>query len=68
MGLCSKATFHDAKRVYMLFEYIPGGELFSRLTKSGRFANDVAMFYVSEITDAICYLHSNQIIFRDIKP
>jgi len=28
----------------MLLEYIPGGELFNRLRKEGRFANDVALF------------------------
>jgi hypothetical protein len=31
----------------MLFEYIQGGELFSRLTKNGRFNNDTALFYVA---------------------
>ncbi len=33
----------------MLFEYISGGELFSRLRKDGRFSNDVALFYACEI-------------------
>lgn len=52
----------------MIFEYIPGGELFSKLTKSGRFSNDVALFFISEVIDAICYMHSKDIIFRDLKP
>jgi len=41
----------------MLFEYICGGELFSRLRKDGRFANDVALFYTTEIILSIKYLH-----------
>lgn len=44
-----KGTFQDEKYVYMLFEYISGGELFSRLRKEGRFSNDVALFYTTEI-------------------
>lgn len=42
--------------------------MFRKLTKSGRFANDVAMFFISEVVEAICYMHSKDIIFRDIKP
>lgn len=52
----------------MLFEYIQGGELFSRLTKNGRFNNDSALFYVSGILDAIIHLHLKDIVFRDLKP
>ena len=33
----------------MLFEYVQGGELFSRLRKEGRFSNDVGLFYACEI-------------------
>jgi len=52
----------------MLFEYIQGGELFSRLTKNGRFNNDSTLFYVSYILDAIIHLHDKDIVFRDLKP
>ena len=52
----------------MLFEYISGGELFSRLRKDGRFANDVALFYATEILLAIQYLHKRDIVYRDLKP
>jgi protein kinase A/protein kinase X len=52
----------------MLFEFIQGGELFSCLTKNGRFNNDCAVFYVAGILDAIIHLHSMDIVFRDLKP
>jgi serine/threonine protein kinase len=52
----------------MLFSYICGGELFSRLRKEGRFSLDVTMFYITEILLAMKYLHENSIIYRDLKP
>ena len=52
----------------MMFEYIQGGELFSRLTRNGRFNDDTAMFYVAGVLDAICHLHTKDIVFRDLKP
>ena len=51
-----------------MFEYIQGGELFSRLTRNGRFNDDTAMFYVAGVLDAICHLHTKDIVFRDLKP
>ncbi|KAI9144499.1 protein kinase, X-linked [Paraphysoderma sedebokerense] len=61
-------TFQDSINVYMLLEYIPGGELFSHLRKAGRFPNDVTIFYAAEIVSAIEYLHEHDIIYRDLKP
>ena len=52
----------------MLFEYVSGGELFSRLRKDGRFSNDVALFYACEILLSIQYLHKMNVVYRDIKP
>jgi len=52
----------------MLLEYACGGELFSRLRREGRFANDVALFYACEIVLAFEYLHGLSIAYRDLKP
>lgn len=52
----------------MLFEFISGGELFSRLRKEGRFSNDVCLFYGCEIFLTIQYLHKQRIVYRDLKP
>jgi serine/threonine protein kinase len=52
------ATFQDERCIYMIMEYIIGGELFSQLRKEGRFANDVARFYTAEIVLALEYLHA----------
>ena len=61
-------TFQDDRNLYMLLEYVIGGELFSHLRKAGRFTNDMTRFYAAEIVLAIEYLHSKDIIYRDLKP
>lgn len=61
-------TFQDAKNIYMVMDFVEGGELFSLLRKTQRFPNPVAKFYAAEVTLALEYLHSKQIIYRDLKP
>lgn len=58
----------DDTSIYMLFEYICGGELFSYLRNSGRFSTQTANFYACEIIAAIDYLHQKNIVYRDLKP
>ncbi|EER11993.1 cAMP-dependent protein kinase catalytic subunit, putative [Perkinsus marinus ATCC 50983] len=61
-------SFQDDRRLYMLMEYVNGGELFSYLRKEGRLSNDHAKFYAAEILLAFQYLHDQDIIYRDLKP
>ncbi|KAI1090889.1 Pkinase-domain-containing protein [Rostrohypoxylon terebratum] len=61
-------TFQDPRNLYMVMDFVEGGELFSLLRKSGRFPNPVAKFYAAEVTLALEYLHSRNIIYRDLKP
>lgn len=60
--------FMDADRLYIMLEYVVGGELFSHLRKAGKFPNDVAKFYSAEVTLAFEYLHGKDIAYRDLKP
>jgi protein kinase A len=61
-------TFQDANNLYMIMEYVVGGELFSVLRRAQRFPNDIAKFYAAEVILALEYLHSFNIIYRDLKP
>jgi len=58
----------DASFLYMLMEYVPGGELFSYLRSMGRFSSPAGNFYACEIIVALDYLHSKSIVYRDLKP
>ena len=53
--------------MYMLMEYVSGGEVFSHLRRAGRFSNEAARFYAGAIVMALEYLHSKDIAYRDLK-
>lgn len=58
----------DESCIYMLFEYVCGGELFSYLRNAGRFSTSTGNFYSTEIILALEYLHAKSIVYRDLKP
>jgi len=61
-------AFQTEDKLYMILDYINGGELFFHLKKEGRFTEERVKFYAAEITCALCHLHSYDIVYRDLKP
>ncbi|KAJ1555914.1 camp-dependent protein kinase catalytic subunit [Cladochytrium tenue] len=61
-------TFQDTRHLYLVLEYVAGGDLWSHIRRYGRFLEDEARFYISEIVLALEYIHSYGIIYRDLKP
>ncbi|TGZ58632.1 hypothetical protein CRM22_009536 [Opisthorchis felineus] len=61
-------AFQTPGKLYLVLEFLAGGELFMQLEKEGVFMEDKASFYLAEITLAIGHLHSMGIIYRDLKP
>ncbi|KIL60475.1 hypothetical protein M378DRAFT_83732 [Amanita muscaria Koide BX008] len=61
-------TFQDTGNLYMVMDFIHGGELFTLLRRSKRFPDPVAKFYAAEVALALHYLHGLDIIYRDLKP
>ncbi|UMM11424.1 hypothetical protein L5515_000721 [Caenorhabditis briggsae] len=60
--------FWDAKKIYLILEYAPGGEMYKQLTTQKRFTEAMAGKYMYEIADALSYCHRKNVIHRDIKP
>ncbi|KAL6935509.1 related to AGC kinase YPK3 [Hanseniaspora guilliermondii] len=61
-------SFHDQNKLYLILQYVPGGELFFHLNKLSKFSESVASFYTLEISLAIKFLHDKGIVYRDLKP
>merc|ERR1712072_1594096 len=61
-------SFHDPRYLYLVLEYIVGGEFFTHLRRAGRFDNDTSRFYSSQIVAIFEYMHGKNIIYRDLKP
>jgi len=61
-------AFQTKDKLYMILDFINGGELFHHLKKEGRFPENRVKFYAAEITAAISHLHSLGIVYRDLKP
>lgn len=63
MGSCQ-----DDAYLYIMMDYVQGGEFFTHLRKAGRFPNDTARFYAAQVILALSHLHDQDIIYRDLKP
>uniref|UniRef100_H0VK35 non-specific serine/threonine protein kinase n=1 Tax=Cavia porcellus TaxID=10141 RepID=H0VK35_CAVPO len=62
-----KYAFQTNDRLCFVMEYANGGELFFHLSRERVFTEDRARFYGAEIVSALEYLHSRDVVYRDIK-
>ena len=63
-----KFSFQTPTDLYLVTDFMSGGELFWHLQKEGRFSEDRAKFYIAELVLALEYLHDHDIVYRDLKP
>lgn len=63
-----KCAFQTESKLFLVMEYLPGGELFYHLSKKGLMLEADAVFYTAEMVLALEHLHSMGIVHRDLKP
>ncbi len=63
-----KFSFQTPTDLYLVTDYMSGGELFWHLQKEGRFNEKRAKFYIAELILALQHLHLHDIVYRDLKP
>ncbi|KIO12984.1 hypothetical protein M404DRAFT_13061 [Pisolithus tinctorius Marx 270] len=61
-------SFQDTQTLYLIMEFLPGGDLMTMLIKYDTFSEDVTRFYMAECVLAIEAVHNLGFIHRDIKP
>mmetsp|Transcript_9595 Transcript_9595/g.29035 ORF Transcript_9595/g.29035 Transcript_9595/m.29035 type:complete len:533 (+) Transcript_9595:61-1659(+) len=60
--------FQSSDHIYLVMEYVPGGDMLTMLTRMNKLSEDWARFYIAELIMAIDALHIEGIIHRDVKP
>ena len=63
-----KYAFQDETQLYLISEFMQGGDMSFQFHERGRFSKETAKFYIIEIILALETLHKNNIIYRDLKP
>jgi len=61
-------AFQTEGKLYLILDFLRGGDLFTRLSKEVMFTEDDVKFYLAELALALQHLHSLGIIYRDLKP
>ncbi|CAO2161374.1 unnamed protein product [Urochloa humidicola] len=61
-------SFQDAEYLYLIMEYLPGGDIMTLLMREDTLTEHVARFYIAETILAIESIHKHNYIHRDIKP
>lgn len=64
----ARFTFQSETKLFMIMDYVPGGELFGRLKEETTFNESRVKLYAAEMTLGIGHLHKIGIIYRDLKP
>ena len=63
-----KFAFQDESKLYIVSDFMQGGDMFYHLHSNNKFDESRARFYAIELILGIEFLHKNNMIYRDLKP
>ncbi|WIA14302.1 hypothetical protein OEZ85_002836 [Tetradesmus obliquus] len=61
-------VIETASDIYVVMEYVKGGELFDHIVEKGRLPEDEARHFFQQIISGVEYCHRNMVVHRDLKP
>lgn len=63
-----KDVFATSAKIFIVLEFVGGGELFDKIANEGKLPEEKARFYFTQIIEGLEHCHSNGICHRDLKP
>uniref|UniRef100_A0A8C4HSZ1 non-specific serine/threonine protein kinase n=1 Tax=Dicentrarchus labrax TaxID=13489 RepID=A0A8C4HSZ1_DICLA len=61
-------AFQTEGKLYLILDFLRGGDVFTRLSKEVMFTEEDVKFYLAELALALDHLHNLGIVYRDLKP
>uniref|UniRef100_A0A672L4J6 non-specific serine/threonine protein kinase n=1 Tax=Sinocyclocheilus grahami TaxID=75366 RepID=A0A672L4J6_SINGR len=63
-----RLSFQTEGKLYLILDFLRGGDVFTRLSKEVMFTEEDVKFYLAELALALDHLHTLGIVYRDLKP
>lgn len=63
-----KDVFATSAKIFIVLEFVGGGELFDKIANEGKLPEEKARFYFRQLVDGLEHCHNNGICHRDLKP
>lgn len=63
-----KSSFQDRENLYLVMDYLNGGDLRYHIGCKGNFSQSQTKFFIACILIGLEYLYEKKIIHRDLKP
>ncbi|KFP81409.1 Serine/threonine-protein kinase DCLK3, partial [Apaloderma vittatum] len=61
-------VYETEAEIYLILEYVPGGDLFDAIIESVKFTEYDAAVMITDLCEALVYIHGKNIVHRDLKP